>query len=123
MQVLVSRNIGNGSTAMCDAGPPPTPFGGVPGTDPTVFGPGQTITNAIVDMECRFSIQENTAVACTRDRQGDFAFLGSGTRKQFCYQVPETAEFPIGDTVVAIQLRDLAGNIGPKKEIVVRVLP
>jgi hypothetical protein len=123
VQVLVSRSIGNGSTAVCDAGPAPTPFGGVPGTDPTDFGPGQSTTNAIVDMACRFSIQENTGVACTRDRQGNFAFLGTGSRKQFCYQVPATAEFPVGDTVVGIQLRDLIGNIGPKKEIVVRVLP
>ena len=91
--------------------------------NPPNFGPGQSITNAILDMECRFSIQENSTVACTRDRQGDFAFVGAGTRKQFCYQVPDTAKFPVGDTVVAIQLRDLAGNLGPKKEIVIRVLP
>ncbi len=122
VQVLVSNPIGNGSGAVCDAGPPPTPFGGVPG-NPPVFGSGQSITDAIVDMECRFSVQENTTVACTRDRQGDFAFLGTQSRKQFCYQVPQTAEFPVGDTVIAIQLRDLAGNLGPKKEIVVRVTP
>ncbi|MBX3026038.1 hypothetical protein KF840_14110 [bacterium] len=130
LQVLVSRPIGDirdpvgfGSTRVCDMGPPPTPFGGVPGTNPPVFASGQSITNAIRDMECRFTIQETTAVACTRTRFGDFGYLGTGTRTQFCYQVPMTAAFQPGDTVVAIQLRDSAGNLGPSKEIVVRVQP
>ena len=34
-----------------------------------------------------------------------------------------TAEFQTGDTLVRIQLRDVAGNIGPNKEFVVRVQP
>jgi hypothetical protein len=130
LQVLVSAPIGDpsdsagfGSTRVCDMGPPPTPFGGVPGINPPDFGPGQAVTDAIRDMECRFSIQETSAVACTRSKFGDFAYLGSGTRTQFCYQVPMTAAFQPGDTVVAIQLRDTAGNLGPRKEIVIRVEP
>ena len=55
-------------------GPPPTPFGGVPGINPPNFDPGTTITNAIKDMECRFSIQETSDVACTRNNFGDFAY-------------------------------------------------
>jgi len=130
VQVLLSEPIGDigdpdgfGSPAVCDAGPEPTPFGGVPGIDPPEFGPGQTITNAIQDFACRFSVQETSAVACTRSKFGDFGYLGSQTRTQFCYQVPMTAAFQPGDTVVRIQLRDLAGNLGPVKEIVVRVHP
>jgi len=106
---------------VCDMGPPPTPFGGVPGVDPPDFAAGQTITDAIQDMQCRFSIQETSSVACTRNRFGDFAFLGASTRKQFCFQVPLSAQFQPGDNLVGIQLRDGAGNIGPKKEIVIRV--
>jgi hypothetical protein len=130
LQVLVSRSTGDptdptgfGSTRVCDAGPPPTPFGGVPGVNPPDFAAGQSTTNAIRDMECRFSIQETSAVACTRNNFGDFAYRGTNTRTQFCYQVPMTAAFQEGDTEVAIQLRDLAGNIGPRKEIVIRVQP
>jgi hypothetical protein len=130
LQVLLSMPIGDpgdpsgfGSTRVCDMGPPPTPFGGVPGINPPVFAPGQAVTDAIHDMQCRFSIQETTLVACTRSAFGDFAYRGSGTRTQFCYQVPMTAAFQPGDTVVAIQLRDVAGNLGPVKEIVVRVEP
>ncbi|HSP95911.1 MAG TPA: hypothetical protein VL049_01525 [Candidatus Dormibacteraeota bacterium] len=130
LQVLVSEPIGDpsdpvgfGSTRVCDIGPPPTPFGGVPGIDPPTFGADQSITDAIHDMQCRFSIQETTAVACTRDNFGNFAYLGANTRTQFCYQVPMTAAFQRGRTIVAIQLRDLAGNLGPRKEIVVDVEP
>ena len=49
--------------------------------------------------------------------------MNPASRKQFCYQVPETTEFQVGDTIVDIQLKDLAGNLGPKKEFVVRVVP
>ena len=104
-------------------GPPPTPFGGVPGINPPNFDAGTTITNAIKDIECRFSIQASSDVACTRNNFGDFAFRGAGTRTQFCFQVPMTAAFQAGDTLVRIQLRDVAGNIGPLKEFVVRIQP
>jgi len=130
LQILLSQSTGDpsdpvgfGSTRVCDMGPPPTPFGGVPGIDPPNFDPGTTITNAIKDLECRFSIQETSTVACTRNNFGDFAYRGSGTRTQFCFQVPMTAAFQTGDTLVRIQLRDVAGNIGPLKEFVVRVEP
>jgi hypothetical protein len=130
VQVLLSRPTGDpgdpggfGSAAVCDMGPPPTPFGGVPGIDPPDFGPGEAVTKAIQDMACRFSVQETSSVACTKNSFGDFAYVGSGTRTQFCYQVPMTAEFQAGDTLVAIQLLDVAGNPGPVKELVVRVQP
>jgi hypothetical protein len=128
VQVLLSEPIGDiddpggfGSAAVCDAGPEPTPFGGVPGFDPPSFVPGQTITDAIQDFACRLSVQETSAVACTRSMFGDFGYIGAGTRTQFCYQVPMSAAFQPGDTVVRIQLRDVSGNIGPVEEIVVRV--
>jgi hypothetical protein len=125
VQVLFSRDIGDPGhpNLICDKGPDPIPFGGVPGINPPDFVPGTNVTQAIQDMACRFSIQEDTSVACTRNRFGAFAYLGSNSRKQFCYPVPQTTEFDIGDTIMAIQLRDVAGNLGPKTEIVVRVQP
>lgn len=130
LQIVVSQPLGDpddpvgfGSAAVCDMGPEPLPFGGVPAVIPTDFGPGQMITNAIQDMQCRFSVQEATNVACTRNRFGDFAYLNAATTRQFCFQVPGSAQFQPGDNLVVIQLRDAAGNIGPKKEIVVRVEP
>lgn len=132
VQVLVSKNTGNGSAAKCDMGPPPNPFGGVPGINPPLFAPGQAITDAIQDMACRFTIQTESRFACTKTRSGEFGFVScaptpsggsQSCAKQFCYQVPLSGAFKVGDTEVALQLRDLAGNLGPKKEIVIRVLP
>jgi hypothetical protein len=132
LQVLVSRSTGNihdpngfGSTAICDMGPPPTPFGGVPGVSPPDFGPSQQTTDAIQDLECRFSTNTVSAIsnACTRNRFGDFGYISSGARTQYCYQVPMTGAFQDGDTVVALQLGDVAGNLGPHREFVVRVVP
>jgi hypothetical protein len=120
-QVLFSRDIGDGSVTVCDNGPPPNPFGGVPGIDPPLFGPGADVTAALQDVACRFSIQRTSAEACTRDRFGQFSFLGTATRKQFCFAVPVTAAFPEGETVIAVQLVDTLGNLGPKREIVLRV--
>jgi hypothetical protein len=127
LQVLMSRSIGNGSALKCDNGPAPNPFGGVPGINPPVFGPGQAVTDAIQDVACRFTIHTEARFACTKNRSGDFGFVScSNTQscaKQFCFQVPLSANFQMGDTIVAMQLRDLAGNLGPKKEIVIRVVP
>jgi hypothetical protein len=125
VQLLVSHSTGNGSATKCDMGPPPIPFGGVPGIDPPLFSPGQAITDAIQDMACRFTLQTESRFACTRTRSGDFGFVsctGANCATQFCYQVPLTGAFAVGDTEVALHLRDLAGNLGPKKEIVIRVL-
>ncbi|MEO8601047.1 MAG: hypothetical protein ABI629_00575 [bacterium] len=132
LQVLLSRSTGDpndpvgfGSTAVCDAGPPPTPFGGVPGVNPPDFAPGQPITDAIQDLECRFTVNTLASVsgACTRNRFGDFGYISNSTRTQYCYQVPYTGAFQSGDTVVGVQVRDAAGNVGPRREFVVRVLP
>lgn len=123
VQILVTNDIGNGSPARCDKGPPPTPFGGVPGFDPPNFEPTQDVTTALQDMACRFILQRSTGDACTRDRTGKFNFLGAASRKQFCFSIPQSARFPFGDSIVALQLVDTQGNIGPKKEFVVRVLP
>jgi hypothetical protein len=126
LQILFSRDIGDpgNNNRICDKGPPPLPFGGVPGINPPIFGPDPEVTEAIQDVACRFSVQENSEVACTRSRFGAFSYLGGPpSRKQFCFQVSQTTVFEAGDTVVAVQLRDVAGNLGPKKEFIIRVLP
>jgi hypothetical protein len=123
VQVLFSENLGDGSPQICDLGPPPAPFGGVPGFDPPVFGPSENVTSALQDMACRLSVQRTSSDACTRDRFGLFNFLGSGSRKQFCALIPLAAGFHLDDTIVAVQMVDTAGNLGPIKEIVVRVRP
>jgi len=121
-QVLSARPLGDGSLAVCDTGPPPA-GGGVPGIDPPDFRPGQDVTDALRDLMCRFSYQSASEYACTLDSYGVFSFVAPTTRRQFCFQVPQTVVFPDGDTIVAAQMKDTSGNLGPRKEIVIRVGP
>lgn len=119
LQLLVNKKIGNGSTQRCDIAPPNV--GGVPAIVPPDFRAGTDVTNALIDMACRFDVL-NSQVPCTRDRFGELTFLGTGTLRQFCFLVPRTAAFPSHeDTIVSAQFRDSSGKIGPRREIVIRV--
>jgi hypothetical protein len=123
LQVLFANDLGNGSSLTCDIGPAPNPSGGVPGIDPPVFGPGPDVTAALQDIACRFSLHTTSAEACTKDDFGHFSYRGSGTRLQYCLAVSHNIAFAPGPTVVAVQLADNLGNIGPIHEIVVDVPP
>jgi hypothetical protein len=121
VQILSDHNLGNGSAAIdCRT----HPLGGVkafPGK--LSFPPGDDVTTGLVDMACRFEVATASSVACTRDRYGDYAFIGTGTSRQYCFQVSPISELPRGDNVFALQFRDVAGNLGPRQEIVIRVDP
>lgn len=121
LQVLADRNLGNGTLQVdCRT----MPLGGVKSFPGRLHFPGDSdVTTGLTDMACRFELAASASTACTRNRNGDFAFLSAGTNRQYCFQVPEVAKFPIGDTVLAVQLRDTSGNLGPRQEIVVRVDP
>src|SRR5262249_50187746 len=71
-----------GSTDVCDTGLPPSAGigGGIPAT--TDFGDGQFVTNALNDYACRFTFTNSSADACSRNANGNFAFLGLQTREQ-----------------------------------------
>jgi len=119
VQVLFSNDLGDGSSTVCDKGPAPNPSGGVPGIDPAIFGPEAHVTQALQDVACRFSVHSTSAEACTRDGFGHFTYLGSGTRRQYCFAVSPNTMFVPGSTAIAVQLVDTQGNIGPVQEIVV----
>jgi hypothetical protein len=120
LQMLASRDLGNGTLAVdCRT----IPLGGVKGFPALSFGSGADITTGLQDMACRFEVETATTNACTRDRFGNFAFLSSSTTRQFCFPVSAVSTFPDGDTIVAVQFRDVSGNLGPRQEIVIRVDP
>ena len=121
LQVLADHNLGNGTLAVdCRT----VPLGGVRAFPGRLSFPADAdVTTGLKDMACRFEMASSSASACTRNRHGDFSFLVPGTSRQYCFQVPEVAKFPIGDTILALQLRDTVGNLGPRQEIVVRVDP
>lgn len=138
LQALAAANFGNGSAAVCD-GSPNDPPGGVPGFNPPWIdctSPELTpseltlcqsrqpaVTSALQDLACRFTFVNNETFACTKNGSGNFAFLASDATRQYCFQVPVDSKLASGEQIVAVQTRDTAGNLGPVKEIVIRVPP
>jgi hypothetical protein len=115
----------NPDPTVCDNGAPPV-GAGVPGFDEIeFFAPGDDITLALEDMSCKFEDRGVTSSgdACTRNEFGLPEFQSDATTRQYCFLVPEPAAFQIGETAVGIQLRDNRGNLGPRRDIVIRVLP
>jgi hypothetical protein len=124
--VEVSQRLGNGSPAVCDASG--TTAGGVPAINPPSVDPTQTNINAVNDLGCRFEDGNGNPVARTSQSDscillpsGDSTFGSPNSTMQFCGFIGKVLEFQSGDTVVTARLRDLAGNLGPSSQIVVRV--
>ena len=124
LELVVSNPLGNGSTAVCDDGPDP-PIGGVPATNPPMFGGSQESANAINDLGCRFNARTTSGDACTKNSQQDPSFVVASTRVQFCpaLGIGSEIEFPVGDTRVTVRVTDIIGQPGPPASIIIRVLP
>jgi hypothetical protein len=128
-QILVSRPLGDGSAAICDDALPN--IGGVPGTNPAEFSDTPVVVAAINDLGCRVNDgagnpvgRTSSSQACTRtDAPGTFgySFVDVDSTIQYCLPIAEPWGFPLGDTSVAVRLRDTAGTVGPPREIVIRV--
>jgi hypothetical protein len=123
LQILLSRAIGDGSSAVCDDGPPPLSIGGVPATVPVAFGGSPAAAAAINDFACRFDARGSSAQACTRDTFGVDGFTNPESRLQFCTSPGVGAElaFSLGDTIVTARVRDIAGQPGLPRSIAIRV--
>jgi len=126
LQIESNRDMGSNPTAkVCDTGPASQGGGGIPGIDPPNFSPdNQMVTDAMNDFACRF--QSFTATApCTKiDATLDPKLLSPGaplSTVQFCDLVSSVAAFPPGDSIVTVKVRDVNGNLGPAKQIVIRV--
>jgi hypothetical protein len=127
IQIEANRDLGTGdgrgSLAICDVGPTPAPLGGVPGIDPPSFDPdSQFIANALNDFGCRFA--SNTVDKCTYiDDSGFTKYVMADSTAQYCNLRVNGAEmaFPPGDTLLTVQLRDIAGNVGDPVSIVIHV--
>jgi hypothetical protein len=125
LRIVSSRPLGNGSPAVCDDGPEP-PIGGVPATDPPVFGGTQASANAINDFACRFEGRTQQTNACTKNFGGDGEFVrGTATFVQFCpfLGIGSELAFPAGDTKVTAQVSAPNGQPGPSASIIVRFTP
>ncbi len=111
LQIESSRPLGDGSAAVC--------LGGIPAVHPPDFSFSQSISDALNDFGCNFSLSMQGA--CTQNSYGQPMFLGSGTQAQFCAQVSRNFTIPNGDTVLTLRVRDTAGQLGPPAQIILRI--
>lgn len=120
LQVLVSRPLGDGNPAVCEHD---GHSGGIPAVPNLDFSPATATLAAINDLGCRVYDRhaQGPAFPCTRTSSGDFAMVTPVSTSQFCIPIAKAWAFPAGDTVVAARVRDVAGNLGPMREMVVRV--
>jgi hypothetical protein len=132
LQIQSDHDMGdNPSTTVCDKGPASQGGGGIPKVFPISFAENDPqITDALNDFACRFSVFNfgfggNATGPCTKiDATQDPALVTRNapiSTVQYCDQVATTAEFPPGDSIVTAKVRDENGNLGPTKQIVVRV--
>lgn len=121
LQIQSTTALGNGSPAICDTGVPPA-GGGVPGINPPSYAPlDSRITDALVDFACRFEAFDRGSPCTRSDSTGDSKLADSTSTVQFCNAVASAASFPPGESILTVRLRDREGNVGPTKQIVVRV--
>lgn len=113
LQLLSSRPLGDGSPAVCD--------GGIVAIDPPNFGSGQGITNALNDIACNALAATAAAFACTQDVFGTQGFVTPRPFVQFCVTVARDRVFPPGETLLTVRLRDLLGQLGPERHLIVRI--
>ncbi len=125
LQILASRDLGNGSTDVCDRTAPT--LGGVPAGAPPDFSAAQiAMAN---DLGCRFvdgageSLGRGSNDACVQYDNGDFGFADPAKQPmlQYCAPVDRSFEFPAGDTLLTVRLRDQSGNVGAPRQLIIRV--
>lgn len=124
IQVIVSSELGDGSPVVCDdeADPP----GGIPAAEPFAFHELLPVTNVINEVSCRIDsgARTNDVDACTLSARGEgfgYAFVDDTSKVQFCLPIARAWAFPVGDTVIAARVRDILGNAGDIREIIVRI--
>lgn len=137
LQIQVNRPLGNGSPEVCDNSLPL--IGGIPAIDPPDFEITDAVSAALSDLGCRFVDGQGVpgdrgpSEACTSFPDGNFGFVCGSSASlpcengrstvQFCSDFVVTGwGFPPGDTLVTVQLRDEAMNIGVPAQMIVRIL-
>jgi hypothetical protein len=117
---------------VCDIVTPP--FGGVPGIDPPRFDDSAAVVDALNDFGCRFvdgtgnPFARGCATSCVRNTNGDYACVDGNTAAQFCVLVDTPLQFPPGDTLVTVRVRDQLPNgqpvnLGAPRQLIMRVQP
>jgi hypothetical protein len=127
LQVILSNPLGDGSMALCDTDLPNV--GGVPAVQPFEFSDTPEVIQAINDFGCRaddgFGDPQGRAAppgACTRlQPSGEIGPVAKRTTVQFCIPIARAWAFPEGQTRIAARVRDVTGQTGPPREIVLQI--
>jgi len=123
LQIESTSPLGDGDpTVDWRTGAPKNEWGGIAAVAPPSFAANQSITDALQDFASRF---DRYGDPCTLDANGVHATVTQDVALvQFCDQLNQNfkATFPVGDTLLTVQVRDAARNIGPTAQIVVRVV-
>jgi hypothetical protein len=114
LEMTFDRPLGDGSEVVCDRMRPN--IGGVPAVNPATWAETQKVTDAINDIGCRFEVFLESESSCTLGKNEDWQFRDPATKVQFCMTVAKAWNFPVGDTIVSVRLRDTGGNPGPAKK-------
>jgi hypothetical protein len=124
LQVLVDRPLGDGNPQVCEPGPH---YGGVPATPLLEYEPLSAVSAAINDFGCRidngagFPSARGAPDACTSFSTGDFGFVERSSTLQFCMAVSQAWSLPEGATHIKARVRDIDGNVGAAREMIVQV--
>jgi hypothetical protein len=127
LQVQVTRPLGDGSALVCDDMPPL--LGGVPAINPPSFENTAANADRLNDLGCRFidgsgervGRQCGESTACVLGGDGIFACASAEATIQFCGFIGQALTFPAGDTLVTVRVRDVQGNFGAARQLLVRV--
>jgi hypothetical protein len=122
LQIQNTVDIGNGSFAVCDKGPPSQGGGGVPGVPTPRFDPDdEFITDTLLDFACRFTAFTPAAPCTIMGGGKDPKLIDPNATAQFCNILSPTTAFPPGDSLVTVAVRDISKQLGPTAQIIVRV--
>ncbi len=127
LQIQVTRPLGDGSSLVCDDAPPT--LGGVPAINPPSFDSSPAIADRLNDLACRFIDGGGNKIgrvcgestACVLGEDGTFGCVAADTTVQFCGFIGQALTFPPGDTLVTVRVRDVQGNLGAPRQLLVRL--
>jgi len=111
LEIEVNRPLGDGSPEVCDRRRPK--IGGIPAVNPPSFAEKQKIADALNDFSCRFETAIESESSCVVTQYGDYSYVSPDTTTQFCMVVARAWNFPAGETLVSVRVRDIQGNPGP----------
>ena len=128
LQIQVTRPLGDGSSLVCDDAPPT--LGGVPAINPPSFDDTPANDDRLNDLACRFIDGGGNKIgrvcgdstACVLGEDGIFGCVTADATVQFCGFMGQALTFPPGDTLVTVRARDVQGNLGAPRQLLVRVV-